>query len=170
MNSGPRALLAFGATIVVAVVAVGFASLRVNGFRKTGEQSAKVWFYDLVSKRLYAAARDAIPPDGNGVRAIVVAYPGEGTDPAKRKIAYLEKCTPALKRLLEQLKAARSARQPVTERIPPRDAQYFQDNTLVSSVTESDWHPVNTVEGRRTTSAWRSWVGPRGEHPMVCVP
>jgi len=166
MNSGYRALLTFCAITALAVVAVGFAFSRINGFRKTGEESAKVWFYNLASKRLYAAARDVIPPDGNGVRAIVVAYPGEEADPAKRKIAYLEKYTPELKRLLEQLKA----RRPMTEKIPTRDSQYFQDNTLVSSVTESDWHPVNSVEGKTTTSAWRSWVGPGGERPIVCIP
>ncbi len=84
-----------------------------------------------------------VPPDkgiggssGDGVRAVVVAFRAEQSDPHKWRIAYLETFTPELKDLLEKVQAARAAGRAFKGRIPARDSDYFQTNSLVKSL---DW-------------------------------
>ena len=177
MSDRVRAFLGFGLTAVVAVAAVAFVSKQVVGFRKTGEEGASVWFYDQSEKQLYEVPRDTIPPDkgiggpaGDGVRAVVVAFRAEQRDPGKRRIAYLETCTPELKDVLEKVKAARVSGQGFQGRIPTRDSDYFQTNSLVKTVEESGWHWSDSPEGRKVMAEWRSWRGPDGQQPVVCVP
>jgi hypothetical protein len=159
------------------IVAVAFVSKRVGGLRKTGEEGATAWFYDQSEKRLYEVSRNTIPPhkgiggpSGGGVRAVVVAFRAEQSDPRKRRIAYLESCTPELKDLLEKVQAARASGQAFKGRIPARDSDYFQTNSLVKGPAESVWHASNSPEGRRVMTEWRSWRGPDGQPPVVCVP
>jgi hypothetical protein len=104
------------------------------------------------------------------VRAVVVAFRAEQSDPRKRRIAYLESCTPELKDLLEKVQAARASGQAFKGRIPARDSDYFQTNSLVKGPAESVWHASNSPEGRRVMTEWRSWRGPDGQPPVVCVP
>ena len=94
MSLRPRVLLPVAGVLALTGLALGFFVTRASGFRKTGEESARVWFYNQKTKRLYAARRETVPPEGNGVRAIVVTFEGEETEPSKSKIAYLEKYSP----------------------------------------------------------------------------
>lgn len=172
-----RTFLKLAAAVALAVVAVAFVSKRVGGFRKTGEQGATAWFYDQSEKRLYEVPRDTIPPhkgiggpSGDGVRAVVVVFRAEQSDARKRRIAYLETYTPELKGLLEKVQAARAAGQAFKAHLPPRDSAYFQTNSLVKGPEESEWHASSSPEGRRAMTKWRSWRGPDGQPPVVCLP
>jgi hypothetical protein len=167
----------FGAAVVLALVAVAFVSKQVGGCRKTGEEGATTWFYDQSEKRLYEVPRDTLPPhrgiggpSGDGVRAVVVAFRAEQSDPRKRRIAYLESYTPELKDMLERVHAARASGQAFKGRIPARDSEYIQTNSLVKGPAESVWHASNSPEGRWTMTEWRSWRGPDSQPPVVCVP
>jgi len=177
MSPQARTFLKFAAAVVLALVAVAFVSKRVGGCRKTGEDGATVWFYDQSEKRFYEVPRDTIPPhkgiggrSGDGVRAVVVAFRGEQSDPRKRRIAYLENYTPELKDLLEKVQASRASKQAFKGRIPARDSEYFRTNSLVKRPEESEWHASSSPEGRRVMAEWRSWRGPDGQPPLVCVP
>lgn len=97
MNPRFRTLLRLTAAVSLAAVAVVFVGRRIGGLRESGEEGATVWFYDQSERRLYEVPRDTIPPhrgiggpEGDGVRAVVVAFRGEEADPARRRIAYLE--------------------------------------------------------------------------------
>jgi hypothetical protein len=169
--------LRLAAAAALVTLAVAFASTRVLGFRKAGEEGSTTWFYDQSEKRLYEVPRDTIAPHkgigglgGDGVRAVVVAFRAEQSDPRKRRIAYLETCTPELKDLLEKVQAARASGQAFKGRIPARDSDYFQTNSLVKGLEETEWHASSSPEGRKAMTAWRSWRGPNGQMPIVCVP
>ena len=177
MNPHARTILKLAAAVVLAAAAVAFVSKRIGGLRKSGEEGARTWFYDQSEKRLYEVPRDTIPPDkgiggpgGDGVRAVVVAFRGDQDAPRKRRIAYLETCTPELKDVLEKVQAARASGHAFKGRIPERNSEYFQTNCLVKAPDETEWHASNSPEGRRAMTAWRSWRGPDGQPPIVCAP
>jgi hypothetical protein len=177
MSAQARTFPKLAAAVALALVAVAVVSQRVGGCRKTGEEGAAVWFYDQSEKRLYEVPRDTIPPhkgiggrNGDGVRAVVVASRAEQSDPRRRRIAYLETCTPELKDLLDKVRAARASGQAFKGRIPARDSEYFRTNSLVKGPEESEWHASSSPAGRRVITEWRSWRGPDGQPPVVCVP
>jgi hypothetical protein len=164
MSPQARTFLRFAVAVALAVVAMGFVSKRVGGFRRTGEEGATTWFYDQSEQRLYEVPRDTIPPhkgiggpSGDGVRAVVVAFRAEQDDPRKRRIAYLETCTPELKDLLEEVQAARASGQPLKGRMPLRDSDFFQTNTLVKGLEETEWH------ASRIFGDFSGWVGAERE-------
>jgi hypothetical protein len=172
-----KSLLKVTAAVLLAAVATGFVIARFNSARRTGEENGQVWFYDESEKRLYPVAGDTLPPHkgiggrkDDGVRAIVVAFRGEQSDPRKRRIAYLQTYTAELKALLESVRAARAAGRPFKGGIPSRDSDFFQTNTLVKAPDDDLWHPSSSAEGQNIMSAWRSWRGPDGQPPVVCVP
>lgn len=177
MSIPSRGFIEVTAAVALTVVAVALITNRVAGFRKSGEEGATTWFYDQSEKRLYAVPRETIPPhqgiggpSGDGVRAVVVAFRGGQGDSRQRRIAYLETYTPALKDLLEKTQAARVSGQPFNAIIPARDSDFFRTNSLVKGPEESEWHASNSPEGQQLTTAWRSWRGPDGQPPIVCVP
>jgi hypothetical protein len=152
-----------GAAVVIAIP-------RINSARRTGDEAAKVWFYNEKERRLYAAPRDTVSPSGDGVRAVVVAFSNEEKDARQCKIAYLEKYGPDLAALLERARAAHAALRIFTEAIPARASAYFQDHTFVRREAEDNWYPSGSVEGREIMSGWRTWRGPEGQRPSVSVP
>ena len=169
--------LEVAAAVILAAAGVGLIASHLQAAWRSGEEGAKVWFYDQSERRLYEAPRDTVPPDkgiggpsGDGVRAVVVSFRPEQSDPHKRRIAYLETHTPALKQLLDRARTAHAAGRAFTERIPPRDSDYFRTNTLVKRVEETEWHLTGSPEGRAVMSEWQSWRGPDGQPPIVCVP
>ena len=177
MSPQAGSFLKVAVAAALAIVAVAFVSKRVGGFRKTGEEGSTIWFYDQSERRLYEVPGDTIPPDkgiggpgGDGVRAVVVAFRAQQSDPSKRRIAYLETCTPELKDLLEKLRAARASGQAFKARIPAHDSDYFQINSLVKGLEETEWHASSSSEGRRAMTAWRSWRGPDGQPQVACLP
>lgn len=158
---------------MLTVLAVVFFVSRARHFRGNGEADAKVWFYDQGAKRLYAAPRDLIPPDGHNeerVRAMVIGFQGLGNDIGRIKIAYLEKYSPEFKALLQRAEAAHAAKLLFTEKIPLQNSAYFQENTLVKSPDEDSWHNTGTPEARQLMAEWRKWRGPNGELPVISVP
>ena len=169
-------LKAAGVGALVVIAAVLLAS-RLSSSGRIGEEGLSIWFYDESEQKLYAAPRDAIPPEkgiggesGDGVRAVVVACPGEQDNAAGRRIAYLEKYTPEMKELLERVQAARSAGRVCEETIPPADSEQFQRSVLVRRAGESEWHDTTTPEAREIMSEWRGWRSDDGQPLIVCVP
>ena len=167
MSRWAQSMLKLGSAVVVATTVILYAGA---GCGRRGESGARVWFYDQQKKQLYATARDTIPPDGHGVRAIVVAFRGEETDPAKRKVAYLETYGQPLKEALERAKAARNSGKVVTEAPLSRESELFRTNNLVRLVDEMEWHMVGSLEGHRVMSQWRKWPVPDGRELVVCLP
>lgn len=170
MSGQTRLVWKLASAVLLAVVAIWFISSRYSHYRRAGEGGAQVWFYDQQKKRLYAAARDTVPPDGQGVRAVVVAFRGEENEPAKRRVAYLETYGQPLKEALERAKAARTSGKALKEPPPSRESELFRTNNLVKSVEEAQWHVAGTPEGRQVVSEWRTWRAPDGREPVVCVP
>jgi hypothetical protein len=172
-----KAIIKLGAVALLVLAAVSWAIFRTASFRGTGEQNARVWFYDLSEKRLYAASPDIPPPDkgiggkkDDAVRAVVISLRGPKNDPPSRRIAYLQTYTPELKRLLDRVRAARAAGRRFEGQIPARDSDFFQSNTLISSPNDANWQPSNTAQAQRIMSEWHSWRGPEGQLPVVIVP
>jgi hypothetical protein len=175
----PRTALIIKASAVgvLLIVALVIAVPRVKTVTASGEEGLQAWFYDQSEQRLYAVARDTVPPHqgiggaaGDGVRAVVVACRTETDDPAKRRIAYLEMYAPELKRILEDVRAARDAGRQYNGQVPARDGEFFQKNTLVRRPTESDWHDMTGDEAGKIIAEWRSWPCPDGSAPVVCTP
>jgi hypothetical protein len=162
------------AAVLVTAVTLGWLINRAGSGRHSHEQ---VWFYDESEKRLYPAAADIPPPDkgiagkkNDGVRAIVVAFPGERNDSRHQRIAYLQTYTPELKTTLKRVQAAHAAGKRVEVQVPSRDSDFFQTNTLVRRPDEPTWQPSNSAEAQRITSEWRSWRGPDGQPPILVTP
>ncbi len=170
MSGQTPLLLKVAGAVVLAAVVIWLVGGRYGRFRREGESGAQVWFYDQQKKQLYAAARDTIPPDGRGVRAVVVAFRGEEHDPAKRRVAYLETYGQPLKDALERAKSARASGKGLKEPPRSRESELFQTNNLVRRVNEAEWHVVGSPEGRRVVAEWRTWRAADGREPVVCVP
>lgn len=170
MRGQARFVLKLGGAVVVAAAAIWFITSRYSHFRRAGESEAQVWFFNQQKKQLYAAPRDTIPPDGHGVRAVVVAFRGEENEPKKRRIAYLETYGQPLKEALERAKSVRASGKALKEPPPSRESELFQTNNLVRRVNEAEWHVAGSPEGRQVMGEWRAWRAPDGREPVVCVP
>lgn len=177
MNPRFRSLLRLTTAAALTIAAVVFTGRRIGELHKSGEEGATVWFYDLSERRLYEVPRDTIPPHrgiggpGNdGVRAVIVAFRGEQTDPARRRIAYLETCRAELKELLERIRSAHASARPVPERVPDRASEFFRTNTLVKYPEEAEWHVSSSPQGLEVMNRWRAWKGQDGQPPVICAP
>ena len=177
MRGETKSLLKLGLTLLCAIAGAGllFAQLRIA--TRVGEEDARIWFYDVSEKQLYAAPRDTIPPHSgiggvkdDGVRAVVAAPKGEGSTASLRRIAYLETYTPELKRLLEEVRTARAQHRPLPFKVPSRDSDYFGTNTLVRRRNEPDWHAASSAEGQRIMNEWRAWKSANGGTLVLCLP
>ena len=170
----PRIAAIKNIAIIAALLGLaGYGIVRSRDALRTGEEGAKIWFYDESEKRLYAAPSAAIPPhkgiggeSGDGVRAIVVTLGGEA---APKRIAYLQTYAPPLKSILDNAAAAHAAGKPFAGQ-PSPESDFFISNTLVRAEEDALWHPLNSPEGRKASSQWRSWRGPQGEPPSISVP
>jgi hypothetical protein len=143
----------------------------IRAASRQGDTGGRVWFYDESQKQLYAMPVATIPPDkgiggpaGDGYRAIVVAF---GKDRKTRRIAYLQKFTPGLKKVLDEVIFARAAHRVFNGSVPAYQSAYFQNNTLVKRVDEEEWHPADSDEGKKILAEWRSWRGPDGALPII---
>jgi hypothetical protein len=157
----------------VAIFAVMFAVRHARHLTGGAEDGAQVWFYDQSSKRLYAAPRSLIPPDGKDdtrVRAVVIGFQGLGNNPSQLKIAYLEKYSPEFKALLERAAAAHVAQKPFTETVPSPNSAYYQQNAFIKRPDETSWSSDGTPEARLIKGEWHDWRGPNGEPPIISVP
>lgn len=161
-----KLLLALG---LLAVAVVLFIQLYPSGAGGRGD----AYFYDLAEQRLFVAPQGSIPPiagvhgaAGAGVRAIVICTNGNPADRAHLAIAYLEKYSPEIKQLFEEVRQARLEGRSEEGRINKKDVP---PNTLVRRLEDQDWHPLNTPEGRETVNAWKI-PGPDGQLPAICSP
>jgi len=177
MNARLKSFLKLALAITLAGAAIVLVIERVRAFTRSGEDGARLWFYDQSEKRLYAVPNDTIPPhrgiggkSGDGVRAIVVAFGSPSTDRAKLRIAYLQTYSPELKQALEQIHAARLAYKKYAGLLVSPESDFYQTNTLVKLPEDPEWSPLASSAGLAITTQWRSWRGPGGAAPVVCVP
>ena len=177
MTGDTKAVLKLGLTLLCVVAGAGLLFARLRNATRVGEEGARIWFYDESEQKLYAVARDTIPPHsgiggvkGDGVRAVVTAPKGEGNTESLRRIAYLETYTPQLKRLLEEVRTARAQHRPLPFKVPSRDSDYFGTNTLVRRLNEPDWHAASSAEGQRIMNEWRAWKSANGGTLVLCLP
>ena len=133
----------------------------------------KAYFYDVEEQKLFVAPSSAIPPiDGikgakqAGVRAIVVSPTGDPGDKKHRQIAYLQKYSPEIKQLFEEVRQARAAGRSEEGRI---DRSQVPPNTWVRRPRETEWQALNSAEGKTIAGEWNR-PGPDGRAPVVCAP
>ncbi len=131
------------------------------------------YFYDLEEQKLFVAPRGSIPPINGikgeamaGVRAIVISTTGNPADKEHRQIAYLQKYSPEIKRLFDEVRQARAEGRSEEGRIDRREVP---GNTLVRRLHDKEWHALDTEEGRKIASEWNT-PGPDGRAPIVCSP
>ena len=177
MNLSRKAILKYALLAALCLSALITGITRLGRGLATGEEGAQVWFYDQSERELYAVPRDTIPPHegvggtaGDGVRAIVVAPATDCNDQGKRRIAYLETCTPELKQLNEGLRAARAAGTPYGKPIPGGESSFFDKNTLVRGVDQPVWHDMTTPEARKLVNGSRASNPGNGAQLSVCAP
>lgn len=151
------------ATLAVAAsLAVLFSVLRGDPGR-TG-----VFFYDPSAARIFVAPMGSIPPirgvDGpeeDAVRAVVVSVTGNPEDRQSRRIAYLERYSPELKRQLEMARTGGGW--------APMGRSEAASHRWVRRTNDTDWVPLASETGERIVSDW-AVPGPGGISPVVCVP
>jgi len=157
------------ACVLLAAAVVCFIKLSPAG--ESRDENA--YFYDLEEQKLFVAPRSSIPPIKGikgramaGVRAIVISTTGDPADKKHRQIAYLEKYSPEIKRLFEEVQQARAAGLSAEGRI---DRRQVPANTWVRRLHDAEWHPLDSTEGENITSEWNA-PGPDGRTPVVCSP
>ncbi len=136
-----------------------------NSWRQ-GRGEAKAYFYDLSKAQLFVADASMIPPirgidgaDEDGVKAVVIEdKPG---DKKGRRIAYLERYSPELKKDMEEARSKNSA--PMIGRAGAQALRF------VRREKEKDWFPMISQEGQKIVSDWTT-PGPDGLSPVVCTP
>jgi hypothetical protein len=131
------------------------------------------YFYDVEQQQLFVAPRGSIPPINGikggamaGVRAIVIATNGNPADKKHLQIAYLEKYSPEIKQLFEEVRQARAAGHSEEGRI---DRKQVHANTLVRRLRDTEWQALDTTEGKEIANEWNI-PGPDGRTPVVCSP
>jgi hypothetical protein len=160
-------------------IAVSLALLATSAFFFVKFSPAKerrdgdAYFYDLQEQKLFVAPRGSIPPidgikgaSGAGVRAIVISPSGDPGDKKHLQIAYLEKFSPEIKALFDEVHQARKEGRSEEGRI---DRKEVVANTLVRRLQDSNWAPLTSDEGRRIADEWNT-PGPDGKMPVVCSP
>lgn len=172
-----KAMLRQTATVLLLVAAVAFGVTRVVRSARNGEAAAQVWFYDASEQKLYAVPNETIPPhqgvggrSGDGFKAVVFCPRGQQRDPSQRRIAYLETYGPALKKVMEDIHAARSAHRHYEGQLPERESAFVETNTLVRSLEDPRWYPSASPEGRDIIQRWRHWRGADGQPGVISVP
>jgi hypothetical protein len=156
---------------VVLLAASVFFFFKFNPAKEN--QNGDAYFYDLQEQRLFVAPKGSIPPVNGvkgapmaGVRAIVICTNGDPSDKKHLQIAYLEKFSPEIKELFEEVHQARLQGRSEEGRI---DRKEVVANTLVRRLDETNWQPLTSDEGRRIADEWNI-TGPDGRTPIVCSP
>jgi hypothetical protein len=160
--------------IVLALVLLAAAVLLFLKLSPAREnQNGDAYFYDLEEQKLFVAPSGSIPPINGikgaaqaGVRAIVIAPEGDPADKKHLQIAYLEKYTPEIKALFEEVHQARKEGRSEQGRI---DRKEVAPNTLVRRLHDTEWQPITSAEGKKIASEWNT-SGPDGRMPVVCSP
>jgi hypothetical protein len=136
-------------------------------------ENGDAYFYDEREQKLFTAPRGSIPPitglkgvAGAGVRAIVISPTGDPADNKHLTIAYLEKYSPEIKALFEEVRQARAAGRSEEGRI---DRKAVAANTLVRRLSDTNWQSLTSEEGKTIANEWNT-PGPDGRTPVVCSP
>jgi hypothetical protein len=160
MNRRSKQQMAAALIMLTLAAAFFFNSWRAS---KAGPQA---FFYDLSKGELFTADANLIPPirgidssDEDGVKAVVIAP--TPNDKKNRRIAYLERYSPELKRDMEEARAKQTR--------PLIDRGSQQNFRFVRRAKDADWHPMNSAEGQRIVNEWTT-PGPDGLSPVVCTP
>jgi hypothetical protein len=155
--------------IAFALVLFGTAGFFIWRFlQEDSGISEKAFFYDESERRLFTAARTAIPPikglnDSieDGVSAVVISVTGKPKDRNSWKIAYLEKYSPELKAAMA--KAQRTGEAPEIGR------GLAQKLRFVRHEGDNTWHSLESPEGEKIVSQW-AVPTKDGITPIVCTP
>lgn len=133
-----------------------------------GEGKGGVYFYDVSARRLFVAPQGSVPPirgvdgpDEDAFRAVVVSDSGDPADKKSRRIAYLERYSPDLKK---QMEAAQAGGPP-----PSIGRAEAQSHRWVRRTNDVDWTPLASDAGERIVADW-AVPGPGGVTPAVCTP
>jgi hypothetical protein len=160
MDRRSKIQLASALALLATAAAISILHWRANA---VGPQA---YFYDLSKKELFVADASQIPPirgidnaEEDGVKAVVIA-PNED-DKKQRRIAYLERYSPELKRDMEEARAKHAE--------PMIGREGAQAMRFVRRVSDKDWFPLISPEGQRIVSEWTA-AGPNGLSPVVCTP
>jgi hypothetical protein len=152
--------------LACAVTMLAAAGIFFYNSWRAGARGPQAYFYDLSKGELFVADANLIPPirgidsaEQDGVKAVVVASSPD--DQKSRRIAYLERFSPELKRDLEEARAKKTA--------PLIDRGAAQGLRFVKRTSDKDWYPIGTAEGQRIVSDW-TMPGADGLSPVVCVP
>jgi|ERR1035441_1612867 hypothetical protein len=136
-------------------------------------QAENAYFYDLAEQKLFLAPRGSIPPIQGmkgaaeaGVRAVVISTTGDPSDTKHRQIAYLQRYSPEIKQLFEEVRQARVEGRSAEGHI---DRNEVPPNTWVRRLQDTNWYALNSAEGDKITSEWNT-PGPDGRTPAVCTP
>lgn len=142
--------------------------LTVQFFRQNAGPSEVTFFYDQSEQKLFTGPRHAVPPirgindaAEDAVRAVVISTNGHPRDKKSWQIAYLETCTPELKRQMEAAQASGSS--------PEMGRGLAQAHRLVRRLSETNWYPMVSPEAEQIMSAWLT-AGPGGEPATICTP
>ena len=168
MNNSASVKVVFSLVLLSAAVVL---YLKLSPARE--RQDGEAYFYDVEEQKLFVAPRGSIPPikglkgaANAGVRAIVISTSGNPADKGRLQIAYLEKYSPEIKQLFEEVRQARREGRSEEGRI---DRKQVPPNTLVRRLQDAEWHALNTTEGKKIASEWNA-PGPDGRTPVVCSP
>jgi hypothetical protein len=168
MSKSAPAKIVFSLVLLAAAV---FFYIKLSPARENSDGDA--YFYDLDEQQLFVAPRGSIPPINGikggamaGVRAIVISTNGNPADKKHLQIAYLEKYSPEIKQLFEEVRQARAAGRSEEGRI---DRKQVHANTWVRRLHDAEWRALNTTEGVEIANEWNA-PGPDGKTPIVCSP
>ena len=152
--------------LAAALAMLGLAGFFFYHSWRASAKGPQAFFYDLSKGELFTADASLIPPirgvdnaEEDGVKAVVIAP--SPNDKKNRRIAYLERFSPELKRDLEEARAKNTR--------PMIDRATAQNLRFVRRTTDKEWYPMVSAEGQRIVSEWTA-LGPDGLSPVVCVP
>lgn len=152
--------------LAVAFVALAIAAFFFLNHWRASRAGPKAFFYDLSKGQIFTADANLIPPirgidnaEEDGVKAVVIAPTPD--DKKNRRIAYLERFAPELKRDMEEARAKQSS--------PLIDRESQQNFRFVRRARDTNWYPMNSAEGQRIVNEWTA-PGPDGLSPVVCTP
>jgi len=144
-----------------------------NHFRSMAPSEPSSYFYDISEGALFVAPKSSVPPikginddQQDGVRAVVIATDGDCSNPASRKIAYLEMYSPELKK---QFESFRNRDENGAEPVQTLSRSQAKAHHFVRLPDESQWVPIRSKRGLEITEGWRQ-SGANNRQPSVCIP
>jgi hypothetical protein len=137
------------------------------------ERVALEYFYDESEQKLFTAPAGSTPPikgindnQLDGVRAIVIAPKGKGSDESAHRIAYLEKWSPQLKQHMEAASKAKAAGLAVPNIVDRSQRKFHQ---FIRRADSPQWYTMNTDEAAKIMATLRT-KDAQGKIPEICMP